>query len=89
MNFGFKSAETPAQLAGTSPITLNNATFAEGISVVYNGRPFSADSLTFAAPPAATSVPEPSVLFLALAGGLATAGYRRLKKSAAARGSLK
>jgi hypothetical protein len=75
LTFGFKSAETPAQLAGTSPILLNGASFPEGISVVYNGKPFSADSQTFVATPA--SVPEPSTLALLLVGGLALVGWKR------------
>ena len=50
LTFGFKSAETPAELAGTPPlILLNGQTFAEGVTVVYNGAPFSADSLTIVA----------------------------------------
>jgi PEP-CTERM motif len=75
LTFGFKSAETPTQLAGISPITLNGSSFPEGVSVLYNGKPFSADSQTIVV----AAVPEPSTLALMLVAGLAVVGYKRRK----------
>ena len=75
LTFAFKSAETPALLGGNSPLFPDTP---EGLSFVYNARPFSADSLQFVvtqAPP----VPEPATAAIMFTGGLLLLGYRRLK----------
>ncbi len=76
LTFGFKSAETPAQLAGKSALY---PTFAEATAVVYNAAPFSADSETFVVTPAG-SVPEPSTLALSIVGGLTAVALGRARR---------
>jgi hypothetical protein len=68
--FGFKSADTPRELAGNSPFY---STFSATTSFVYNGAPFSADSEQFVA--SVSSVPEPSSLVLGLFGVAMSFGY--------------
>jgi hypothetical protein len=74
LTFGFKSPETPTQLAGKS---LFYPTVPETTSTLYSGTPFSGDEATILVSP--TAVPEPSTLALMLVAGLAAVGYKRLK----------
>jgi hypothetical protein len=76
--FGFKSADTPAELAGNSPFY---PTFPVTTSTVYNGAPFSAGSEQFTL--SVQSVPEPSSLMLGLFGVVTMVGYIKLKKHTA------
>lgn len=71
LTFGFKSPETPAQLAGMSALF---PTFPERTATVYNAAPFSADSQQLVV---ASSVPEPSSLLLSLIGGGTLLAYKR------------
>jgi hypothetical protein len=73
--FGFKSADTPSELAGNSPFY---STFPATTSFVYNGAPFSAVSEQFVV--SVSSVPEPSSLILGIFGVVVSFGYIRLKK---------
>ncbi len=82
LTFGFKSAETPALLAGNSPLY---PTTPEGLSVVYNGRPFSADSLTFVVTSA--PVPEPATLTNMFSGALLLLVYKRFNHAKTVSGS--
>jgi hypothetical protein len=76
LTFGFVSSETPAQLAGNSPLF---PTFPEGTSFFYNGAPFSADSEQIVA---ASAVPEPSTMALSFVGGLGLLAARRFRRRA-------
>ena len=69
-------------MAGNSPLF---PTTPEGTSVVYNGRPFSADSLTFVVTPA--PVPEPATVAIMVTGGLMLLAYRRFSRAEKSTGS--
>jgi hypothetical protein len=73
--FGFTSADTPAQLAGSSPFYPGTPATT---SFVYNGAPFSTFSDQFVV--SVESVPEPSSLILGLFGAVTSFGYLLLKK---------
>ena len=73
--FGFTSADTPAQLVGSSPFY---PTFPATTAFVYNGAPFSSVSEQFVV--SVSPVPEPSSLILGLFGVATMAGYLQFKK---------
>ena len=73
LTFEFTSTETPAQLMGNSPFF---PPIPEGTSFVYSGAPFSDPGTEFVVT-AASTVPEPSSLALALVGGLALIAHKR------------
>jgi hypothetical protein len=87
--FGFTSADTPAQLAANSPFF---SSLPATTSVVYSGTPLTGDSEQFvvsvstapAAPPAASSVPEPSSLMVGLvvATWFGCSNYKKRKRTA-------
>ena len=75
--FTFKSADTPAQLAGNSPFYPGTPV---GTSFVYSGQPLNGDPFEFVV----QSVPEPASMTLALIGGIGVFGAGWLKQSRAA-----
>ncbi len=84
LSFGFESAETPTQLAGSSAAF---PTFPEGTSFVYSGAPFSDAGDQFVVAPL-SSVPEPSSMILTLLGGLALGLRKWFPRPAKRRSSL-
>jgi hypothetical protein len=76
LTFGFKSPESPAQLAGNSPFFAHPP---EGTAFLYSGPPFTGDSARIVATPAA-AVPEPSTVVLGIVAGLAAFGYKQVKQ---------
>ena len=76
--FEFKSADSPAQLAGDSPF---HPTTPVGTSFVYSGQPFQGDSLEFQV----QSVPEPASVTLVLIGAIGVVGAAWLNRTRTAR----
>jgi hypothetical protein len=74
LDFMFKSADTPAQIAGNSPFY---PTIPAETSFVFQGAPFRGDSAEFRV----RSTPEPSTLALAGVAALGVIGYAWRRKA--------
>jgi hypothetical protein len=81
LQFKFKSADSPAQLAGDSPFFPGTPV---GTSFVYSGQPFQGDGLHFQV----QSVPEPASLTLALMAIVGIMGAARVRRICAVRRSV-
>jgi hypothetical protein len=86
--FGFTSSDTPAQLAGNSPLF---PTFPETTSFVYQGAPLVGDSAQFVAPvslaaqspppPEPSTIPEPSGFLIGAFVSAISLAYLRIKQA--------
>jgi hypothetical protein len=86
--FGFTSSDTPAQLAGNSPLF---PTFPVTTSFVYQGAPLVGDSDQFVAPvslaqpspppPQPSTVPEPSAFWIGSLVSVISFTYLRIKQA--------
>ena len=86
--FGFTSSDTPAQLAGNSPLF---PTFPVTTSFVYQGAPLVGDSAQFVAPvslapqapepPQPSTVPEPSAFWIGSFISAISLAYLRIRRA--------